>query len=93
MPTEKMAENYEFEFPAGGRIAMGESATPDGSALYLSLTAAGASEPSLVFWIDGQSLQPMLTFRAGPDGQRTVPLDKLIGSIRNLGTGSLLAGR
>ena len=93
MPTDKMPSNYEFEFPAGGKISIGEEATAAGLALYFSMTAAGATEPSLTFWIDGQSLQPMLTFRSGQDGQRTVPLDKLIGSLRNAGTGSLLAGR
>ncbi len=93
MPTDKMPPNYEFEFPAGGKVVMGEEATPDGPRLYLSMTAAGASEPSISFWVDPVSFQPMLTFRSGVEGLRTVPLDKLIGGLRNAGTGSLLSGR
>ena len=46
--SERMPEQYDFEFPTGGKISMGEQVTPDGPQLYLAMTAAGASEPSLV---------------------------------------------
>ncbi len=91
--TVRVQDVYEFAFPSGGSVVMGERADPDGPTLYLSMMAAGTNQPSLSFWIDPVSFQPMLTFLSGPDGLRTVPLDKLIGSLRNAGAGSLLSGR
>ncbi len=82
---------YEFEFPSGGKIVMGEQ--PEGPTLYFAMQAAGALEPSLVFTIDPLSFQSLLSVRVGPGDMRTVPLDKLIGGLRNLGSGSLLTGR
>ncbi len=91
--TSEIPGKYTYSFPAGSQIEFGENQSPDGPTLCLSMTAAGAQSPSLVFAIDPISFQPLLSVRVGSGGMQTVPLDKLIGSLRNAGTGSLLTGR
>ena len=81
-----------MEYPHGGRIAMGESVTPDGPTVYLALYAPEAPLPSLIFWIDPLSHQPMISVKEG-EGQRSYPIDKRLVQSPVLGiAGGLLPG-
>lgn len=75
----------EQVFPHGGRIQLGESMTPEGHpTTYFSLQSGNCPEPSVIFWVDGISHQPLITLRSRKDSDpntyeyRTYPLDRIM---------------
>jgi hypothetical protein len=70
-------------FAGGSSITMGEFMVEGKPTASLSLSAPG-QQPSLIFYVDPISFQPMLILYSCSDGYRTYPLDKVMANIPRL---------